>query len=71
MKVTHIFETLIIDQLLFSAFVFNISFIHERQRERMAETQGEGETGSMQGARRGTRSRVSGSGPGLTVALNR
>ena len=31
----------------------------DRKRERGAETQAEGEAGSMQGARRGTRSRVS------------
>ena len=31
----------------------------ERQRERVAETQAEGEAGSMQGAQRGTRSQVS------------
>ena len=29
-------------------------FIHERERERMAETQAEGKGGSMQGAGRGT-----------------
>ena len=36
-------------------------FIHEthREREREAETQAEGEAGPTQGARRGTRSRVS------------
>ena len=33
-------------------------FIHERQREREAETQAEGKAGSMQGAR-GTQSQVS------------
>ena len=36
-------------------------FIHERQRE--AETQAEGEAGSMQGARCGTRSWIPGSHP--------
>ena len=35
------------------------------------ETQAEGEAGSMQGARRGTRPRIPGSGPGLKAALNR
>ena len=34
-------------------------FIHERERAREAETQAEGEAGSMQGALRGTRSLVS------------
>ena len=34
-------------------------FSLETQREREAETQVEGEAGSMQGARRGTRSQVS------------
>ena len=29
-------------------------FIHERHKEREADTQAEGEAGSMQGARRGT-----------------
>ena len=33
-------------------------FIHERQRERGRDTQAEGEAGSMQGARCGTRSQV-------------
>ena len=31
-------------------------FIHDKQREREVETQAEGEAGSMQGARCGTRS---------------
>ena len=41
-------------------FFFNL-FIYDRHtvREREAETQAEGEAGSMQGARHGTRSRVS------------
>ena len=34
-------------------------FNHERQREREAEKQAEGEVGSIQGARRGTQSRIS------------
>ena len=49
-------------------------FIHrdaEREREKEAETQAEGEAGPMQRARRGTRSRVSRSRPGLQAALNR
>ena len=33
--------------------------MRDTQREREAETQAEGETGSMWGARRGTRSQVS------------
>ena len=42
-------------------FFFKILFIYswETQKEREAETQAEGDTGSMQGARCGTRSRVS------------
>ena len=44
---------------------FKILFIHEshREREREAKTQAEGEAGSLQGARRGTRSRD----PGVTA----
>ena len=34
-------------------------FIHEKQRDREVETQAEGEAGSMQGARHGTRSQDS------------
>ena len=40
-------------------FFKKILFIHETQREREAETQAEGEAGSMQGALCGTRSGVS------------
>ena len=40
-------------------YFLKILFIHERHRERRAETQAEGEAGSMQGARHGTQSRVS------------
>ena len=44
----------------FILFFSKILFIHERQREGQgAETQAEGEAGSMPGARRGTRSWVS------------
>ena len=47
----------------FLVFLIFYLFIHERQRkrerEREAEIQAEGETGSMQGALRGTQSRVS------------
>ena len=42
-----------------------------RDRERGAETQAEGEAGSMQGARHGTLSRSPGSHPGLQAAPNR
>ena len=38
-------------------FFFKISLIHERHTERGAETQAEGEAGSLRGARCGTRSR--------------
>ena len=46
-------------------FFFKILFlfIRERERERQAERQAEGEAGSIQGAQRGTRSRIPGSGP--------
>ena len=37
-------------------------FINERQREREAETQEEGEAGSSQGAQCGTQSQIPGSG---------
>ena len=40
-------------------FCFVLDFIYLFMRKREAETQAEGEAGSMQGARRGTRSRVS------------
>ena len=57
----------------FFFFVFKdvILFNHERYRagEREAETQAEGEAGSMQGARCGTRSRISRIMP--WAALNR
>ena len=43
----------------------------DAQREREAETQAEGEPGSMQGARLGLDLRSPGSHPGLKVALNR
>ena len=39
-------------------FFFKILFINERHTKREAETQAEGEAGSMQGARCGTRSRI-------------
>ena len=39
-------------------------FIHERHREREAETQAEGEVGSMQGAQCGIQSQTLGSRPG-------
>ena len=39
--------------------------------EREAETQAQGEAGSMQGAQRGTRSQVYRITPGLQAALNR
>ena len=45
-------------------------YLFMRDTHREAETQAEGEVGSMQGARRGTRSQDSGSRPGLKVALN-
>ena len=45
--------------------------MRDRGREREAETQAEGEAGSMQGAWRGTRSRVANTQPGLKAALNR
>ena len=45
--------------------------MRDRERERKAETQAEGEAGSTQRARRGTRFRVSRSHPGLQAALNR
>ena len=49
---------------MFYLYTFLKDFIYlfidtEREREREAETQAEGEAGSTQGARRGTRSRVS------------
>ena len=44
-----------ISLIVLDLFFFKILFIRERHREREAE----GEVGSMQGARRGTRSRVS------------
>ena len=40
-------------------FFFKILFIYEKHTQREAETQAEREAGSMQGARCGTRSRVS------------
>ena len=40
-------------------FIYSWETHTEREREREAETQAEGEAGPMQGARRGTRSRVS------------
>ena len=52
---------------------FKILFLFMRDTEggRKAETQAEGDAGSMQGARCGTRSGSPGSGPGLKAALNR
>ena len=44
-------------------FFFKRSYLFMIDIEREAETQAEGEAGSMQGARRGTRSRVSGVRP--------
>ena len=43
----------------------------QRERDREAETQAEGEAGSMQEAQCGTPSGVSRSGPGLKAVLNR
>ena len=40
-------------------FFFKILFIHERHTQKKAETQAEGDAGSMQGARRGTQPRDS------------
>ena len=40
-------------------FFKRLLFIHERHREKEVETQAEGEADPSQGARRGTRSRVS------------
>ena len=62
MTVYH--ETITIAHL-WSFYFFKIYlFIHDRHREREAETQEEGEAGSMRGARCGTRSRDSRIGPG-------
>ena len=49
----------------FVSLLFKILFlfIHERHTHREAETQAEGEAGSVQGARGGTRSRAPGSRP--------
>ena len=44
---------------VFSFFLRFYLFIHEREKDRKAETQAEGEAGSTQGARRGTQSQVS------------
>ena len=55
-------------------FFFKILFIYDGVgggTEREAETQAEGAAGSTQGARRGTRSRVSRIRPWLKAALNR
>ena len=46
-------------QLYFFLNFYLFMIVTERERERGAETQAEGETGSLQGARRRTRSRVS------------
>ena len=43
----------------------------ERERERGAETQAEGEAGSMQGDHVGLDPGSPGSGPGVKVVLNR
>ena len=51
--------TLISFFLRFYLFIHERHTHRERERETETETQAEGEAGSMQGARRGTRSRVS------------
>ena len=60
--------------LKLSSFFFLLRFylfIHGRHREREAETQAEGEAGSMQEPDMGLNPRSPGSGPGLKAALNR
>ena len=48
-----------LSSLFIYLFLKKILFIHDRERKREAETQAEGEAGSMPEARRGTRSRDS------------
>ena len=60
-EVMHFFGRKSLPNAIMSVYrkeFFFRDFIHERQRERERQTQAEGEAGSMQEARHGTRSRI-------------
>ena len=62
-EVLHLFlyfQTALVEYVWFLLYFFKDLFIYDRHREREAETQEEGEAGSMPGVRCGTR----GSRPG-------
>ena len=69
---TFTLENQLLSLTCVSSFSFSLfkDFTYLFMRDTERETQAEGEAGSMQGARRGTRFRVSRSCPGLQAALN-